>query len=261
MLDFGNNIDELVFEAKNKEYGAYRLRKAYPQVVGFSLFTAFSVFILFLVFFQYYCLKRSYENVYGNEPTAVYELMNPRYFVKMPHISKIKNLNNSSSKNTKKNNTRKYNNSIIADSIPHPIIEKNISRSTTKDSLSTDSVNLSQHVDNLISETNKDAIFFLTDEMPQFPGGQVAITEFIAKHLKLPEKASRNKIYGTVYVAFCVTDSGTVSKIHLASGFYPELDEEALRIVELMPKWQPGIYQGKTVNVWQTLPIEFVPEN
>jgi hypothetical protein len=110
-------------------------------------------------------------------------------------------------------------------------------------------------------ETNPASIFFVVDQMPQFPGGSEAVLDFISKNLVIPQISFQKNIFGTVYVAFCVTDSGIVDNIHLAKGLYPQLDTEAVRVIGMFPKWNPGILKGSPVNVWQTLPVCFTPKN
>lgn len=103
----------------------------------------------------------------------------------------------------------------------------------------------------------------IVEQMPVFPGGQDSLASFLKNNIKYPEKAKKEKTSGTVYVSFIVNILGEVAQVNLSHGVSPEIDEEALRVVKLIPKWKtPGKQGGKPVNVQMTLPIRFVlPKN
>jgi periplasmic protein TonB len=92
--------------------------------------------------------------------------------------------------------------------------------------------------------------------MPEFPGGEAALFRFLSVNLKYPEKAKRNKKEGKVYLSFVVGKDGKIRDISILHGT-PELNEEALRVVKLMPDWLPGIQNGKPVSVKYTFPVKF----
>lgn len=102
-----------------------------------------------------------------------------------------------------------------------------------------------------------DEIFFIVEEMPEFPGGELELRKFIANQVKYPEEAQRNKIQGKVYVTFVVSKDGSVVDAKIARGVDPVLDQEALRVVGSLPKWKPGKQRGQAVNVQYTVPINF----
>lgn len=101
-------------------------------------------------------------------------------------------------------------------------------------------------------------IFFIVEEMPEFPGGEMALRQHIAGAVKYPDDAQKNGIQGKVYVTFVVSKDGTVADAKIARGVNPSLDTEALRVVRTLPKWVPGKQKGQTVNVSYTVPINFV---
>lgn len=98
------------------------------------------------------------------------------------------------------------------------------------------------------------------DKMPEFPGGEQAMIEFIAKHLKYPKKARKNKIEGTVIVQFMIKNDGKVVAINIDKKVSDEIDNEAIRIINKMPNWKPAEYQGKAVTTFMNLPLNFVLE-
>ena len=100
-------------------------------------------------------------------------------------------------------------------------------------------------------------IFFIVEEMPEFPGGEQALREFIAKNVEYPKVAQEKGIQGKVYVTFVVTKDGSIANATIARGVDPSLDTEALRVVNGLPKWKPGKQRGQFVNVSYTVPINF----
>lgn len=95
--------------------------------------------------------------------------------------------------------------------------------------------------------------------MPQFPGGGGALMDFLAKNVKYPPEASRQKIQGRVLVQFIVDKHGAMSDIRIVRSVHPLLDGEAMRVVLLLRnfKWIPGTIDGKPADVWYTLPLNF----
>lgn len=101
-------------------------------------------------------------------------------------------------------------------------------------------------------------VFYIVEDMPEFPGGEAALRAFIAQAIKYPVIAQENGIQGKVYVTFVVGKDGSVSNATIARGVDASLDKEALRVVNTLPKWKPGKQRGKPVNVSYTVPINFV---
>ncbi len=107
-------------------------------------------------------------------------------------------------------------------------------------------------------EAEEAQVFFIVEEMPEFPGGEAALRAFIAKSINYPVIAQENGIQGKVYVTFVVDKDGGISEAKIARGVDASLDKEALRVVNSLPKWKPGKQRGKPVRVSYTVPISFV---
>jgi protein TonB len=107
-------------------------------------------------------------------------------------------------------------------------------------------------------EEEETQVFFIVEDMPEFPGGEMALRTYIANAIKYPVIAQENGIQGKVYVTFVVSKDGSVTNASIARGVDPSLDKEALRVVNSLPKWKPGKQRGKPVNVSYTVPINFV---
>jgi len=98
----------------------------------------------------------------------------------------------------------------------------------------------------------------VVQEQAEFPGGNDSLQMFLKRNLVYPEKAKKEKISGKVYVSFNVAETGKIMDAKVLSGVAPELDNEALRVVNKMPAWKPGTVSGKPVKVQYILPIDFV---
>ena len=100
-------------------------------------------------------------------------------------------------------------------------------------------------------------IFEVVEKMPEFPGGISACMKFLSGNIKYPADAIEKKIEGRVVVQYVVNQDGSISDIKITRGVSPSLDAEAIRVVQAMPKWKPGMQRGQAVRVKYTMPIMF----
>ncbi len=107
-------------------------------------------------------------------------------------------------------------------------------------------------------EVEEAEIFFVVEESPEFPGGEDAMRRFLAENIRYPQMARESGIQGTVFVTFVVEPNGNVSGVRVLRGIGGGCDEEALRVVNLMPKWKPGRQRNRAVRVQFNMPIRFV---
>ena len=106
-------------------------------------------------------------------------------------------------------------------------------------------------------KANANRAFDVVEQMPQFPGGHSKLLEYITRNLKYPAEAEMNCTQGRVIATFVVEEDGSISNAKIVRSIDPLLDAEALRIINTMPKWQPGMQNGKAVRVKYTIPISF----
>lgn len=92
---------------------------------------------------------------------------------------------------------------------------------------------------------------------PEFTGGQAGLHKFLRTNVKYPEKAERNEIQGIVWVSFVVEENGEIKDISIYQGYQKSLNEEAIRLISIMPPWTPGLYRDKPVKTRMKMPIEF----
>ncbi len=102
-----------------------------------------------------------------------------------------------------------------------------------------------------------DAVFTVVEEMPSFPGGETERNKFLSENIVYPQQAAENGIQGTVYVSFVVDTKGNVTDAKILRGIGGGCDEEALRVVKMMPKWVSGKQNGKRVRVLFNMPVYF----
>ncbi|EFV04287.1 MAG: energy transducer TonB [Segatella salivae] len=108
------------------------------------------------------------------------------------------------------------------------------------------------------AQTKKnDMVFDVVEVMPQFPGGQIAMLQYLMKNIKYPEQAVKEGIQGRVTVRFIVEKDGSISDVKPVLSVHPLLNKEAVRVVKSMPKWTPGKQNGKPVRVRFNLPVMF----
>ena len=106
-------------------------------------------------------------------------------------------------------------------------------------------------------EAEQNKVFDVVEQQPQYPGGMGALNQWLGSNIKYPVMAAENGIEGRVVVQFVVERDGSVSGVHVVRGVDPSLDKEATRVVSAMPKWIPGKQNGSAVRVKYTVPVTF----
>ncbi|MBL7888399.1 MAG: TonB family protein [Bacteroidia bacterium] len=131
---------------------------------------------------------------------------------------------------------------------PSSAFQKDLDNTTSENQKSLEESNI---------PSSADSIIFVTDEMPEFPGGGIEMIKFISKNFNYP-KSNLEQMPSTtkIYVEFIVTKEGNIKDAKVKKGINPELDKEALRVINFMPQWKPGKQNGKPVNVKMNVPIQ-----
>jgi TonB family protein len=106
-------------------------------------------------------------------------------------------------------------------------------------------------------EIDKEGPFVNVDVMPHFPGGELALYRFLSRQIRYPAEASRKRIEGKVIVRFVIEKDGTISQPVVVKGIGHGCDEEAIRIIQKMPRWQPGQKDQQVVSVYSSLAVNF----
>ncbi len=135
---------------------------------------------------------------------------------------------------------------------------------TTDFDKGTDDLNVvREHKTEVIVEEKKpepvddNKVFTVVEQKPQFPGGEAALLQYLSSNIRYPAMAAEQGIQGRVTVQFVVTKNGTVGEVKVLRSRDPDLDKEAVRVVKTLPKFVPGKMNGHAVNVWYTVPVTF----
>ena len=246
-------FDDIVFEARNKEYGAYRLRKRYSRNV--ILATIVGVVILSTVIIAPYL----------NAKAAVNRTKRAERQVEI----KMENLDTPTDvvapppppppPPTDVVQQARYVPPVVVDSVkPEDEAQLMTADEAQTEVQNEEVVEVVEVVTEEVQEEDPEATpFVVVEEMPMFPGGDAELLKYIAEHTEYPEIAKENNIQGRVIVRFCVTSKGGVSQVSILKGVDPELDAEAIRVVNTLPPFKPGKQGGKPVPVWYMVPITF----
>lgn len=112
-------------------------------------------------------------------------------------------------------------------------------------------------IDIIEDEIVEEVPFIIVENMPTFPGGEKKMLEYVAKNVKYPQLAKEVGTQGRVFVSFVVEKDGSITNVTILRGIGSGCDEEAIRVVKSMPKWNPGLQCGRAVRVSCNLPINF----
>jgi TonB family protein len=107
------------------------------------------------------------------------------------------------------------------------------------------------------NDKTKKEIFTAVEQNPEFIGGQAKMYQFLGENIKYPQAAQRANVSGRVFVKFIVEDDGSIGDVEVIKGIGFGCDEEAIRVVKSMPRWKPGVQNGKNVRVYYNMPIVY----
>jgi periplasmic protein TonB len=103
----------------------------------------------------------------------------------------------------------------------------------------------------------EEKVYTEVDQVPEFPGGINAMYAFLARNIRYPVQAARNKVEGKVITSFVVGKDGKIRNVTVETGVENSVDQEAVRVIRAMPKWKPGEREGQKVDVYYKMPINF----
>lgn len=270
-----DHMDDILFSTKNKKYGAYVHRKKYGKNYMLSFITGMaSLVLLFALPIIILWLKgedRTTVDVVPVSLTPASELIAPPPIIpeKPPEPQPQTAPPVVETKRFVKPEVKPDEEVLEEDPVPTVDQLKEASPSTvTQEGISDPDIDFTVPVpeaepgpdSGLTEETadEEDEVFLYAEQLPEFPGGIVALQRFIAENIKYPEMARENKIQGVVVVQFIVREDGSTENIEVVRGIGGGCDQEALRVVRAMPNWTPGSQNDRTVSVKMTLPIRFV---
>jgi periplasmic protein TonB len=251
-LDF----DDLLFERRNRNYGAYQLRKKYNAVVFAGIIIA-SLMVSSAVILPFVLTPRNDKvlNARGGYVQVKMENFEPpvdQIIVPPapppPEASQAQEI-------------VKYVPPVIVDTVPPlelsmPTNEQLVTQ-TANDQVQSTGTGLSDDLLSGDGGTNEEP-FMMVEVMPSFKGGDInKFREWVNKRTNYPQAAIDKHIKGTVFLTFIIEKDGSVSNVTVVKGVDPLLDNEALRAISESPKWSPGLQRGQPVRVRYSIPLNF----
>lgn len=246
-------FDDIVFETRNKEYGAYSLRKKYNRNVLISMLIGIIIVGTAVItpYLNAKALEKRQKRAERQVEIKMENLDQPADQVAPPPPPPPPPAEAAQQ--------AKYVPPIVVDSVkPEEAAQLMTADQAQTDVQNTDvGVEVIEEVKEEVQEEAEPEPFVVVEEMPMFPGGDAALLTYIAEHTQYPDVAKENNIQGRVIIRFCVTAKGGVNQVSVLKGVDPELDKEAIRVVNSLPTFKPGKQGGKPVPVWYMVPITF----
>jgi periplasmic protein TonB len=263
----GSSMDDIVFEERNKEYGAYQIRKAFRKNFTTAMIAS-GVFIMLMAFSP--DIYGFITKIFGKEDIVMEDLEKmdeviledipldpetpppPALEIPPPKVEMIRFLPPEI----------KPDNEVKQEEIP-PTQEdleekKNIgSENQEGDTTLNVAIDDGPKGNQIVDDAGDDQVYTAVEEDAEFPGGNEAMMKFISKNIVYPRKAEKMELEGKVVVYFEIDKEGKVTNVKLYKGFNEECDQEAIRVVKMMPQWKPAKQNGRHVRVRRTLPVRF----
>jgi len=250
--------EDIVFERRNKEYGAYLLRKIYSKHVVRAALIMLFLTIAILVYPSIAAYIREHSSkveVEAPKLTTVNLDQPPPITPNQPPPPKldvpppVKTIKYVAPKVTKEE--------VVEEEMPTQEELKQVEVSNVTVEGPTEVV-FEEPVQEVVAEGNDDdKIFTVVEQQPEYPGGMEAMAKFLQKNLRYPSTARRMGVDGKVFVQFVVDREGKISDVQVIKGVSADCDKEAIRVVQSMPAWKPGKQNGKAVKARFVLPIRF----
>mgnify|MGYP003549862635 CR=1 FL=1 len=266
-----NNWVDLVFEGRNKEYGAYVLRKDTGKRNLTSMLIVFAVIIAIMAAVA---AKVAIENAFPKKVAMETDVE----LSKLAQKKEAKVEKKAPVKVEEQKVVEKVKSSV---KFTPPVIKKDSEVKPEEELKSQEDLNKTKTaIGSFDVKGNDEAggevlkakeviaqpeppkeeetkVFDVVEVMPSFPGGQAALFEWLSKNIKYPVVAEENGVQGRVIVTFVVERNGSITDVQVVKSVDPSLDKEAVRVVKAMPHWIPGKQNGSAVRVKFTVPVTF----
>ena len=262
---------EMVFEGRNKEYGAYRLRKNAGKRNLYSLIT---IFIAALAIWGGISLVKFVESrtktVAQTSVAEISALNQPKKKAEVKQQQKVK-LEQPEKVVERVKSSVKFTAPVIKkdDEVkPEDELKTQEELMSTKtaigaldvkgnDDANGEVLKIKEAVAQPEPKPEVEKVFDVVEQMPSFPGGPSALMEWLSNNVKYPVVAQENGVQGRVVVSFVVERDGSITDVKVVRGVDPSLDREASRVVRAMPRWIPGKQNGSAVRVKYNVPVAF----
>lgn len=246
-------FDDIIFRDRNKEYGAYDLRRRYGSTMSISLVAGLLVGGSF--FLVPYFTQDPVEYQPGKVINVVAmpdpDLLTPP----PPPVAPVP----PDTPPEVLNNLRLLPPEVVADGqeTGEGILTADMLNQGITDGTATDEIPPDLTTADPVALVEPEP-YVIVQEMPSFPGGKEELMRYIVENVVYPQDAAVNGIQGTVLLRFVVSSTGDVTRVEVTRKVNPLLDDEALRVISGMPRWKPGKQDGNPVPVWFSVPVVFV---
>ena len=267
---------ELVFEGRNKAYGAYDLRaKSGRRHLYAIIDIILGIIVIGVLIGIFLAAQEAIKNSFAVEEDLVTELSELKKEevkkeekkVEIPQEQKqeiqkvavkasiaftVPEIVDQVDDSKKLKNQDELNRSNIS-------IASQDYEGDSKDGINIDDLRDNQSAGGTSAPVEEEAtVYTVVEQMPSFPGGEAALLKYVATHLKYPAIAQEQDISGVVVLRFVVLEDGSVGDVIVQKSLEKHCDEEAKRVVKSLPRFIPGKQQGKAVRVWYTLPVRYI---
>ncbi len=256
------DILELIFVNRNKDYGAYQLRRLYKKHLTFSLWFAILLFTGVTTIQYFLSTKANRMNKVKSYSTSI-NLPPPPSIIEKQNITIPEKVISSISTIKFLPPVIKPDEAVKDNFVPTIDELNNVQPGIITQIGDVNGVDINL-IENIITPTNDNkpvetnaTIFEWVEEMPCFKGGNEAMFSYLSQNITYPEIAKRSQVEGRVIISFIVSIDGNITEAKVIKSIGAGCDEEALRVVKNMPKWNPGKQNGNPVNVRVSIPIMF----
>ena len=266
-----NEWTDLVFEGRNQDYGAYKLRKGTTKRNIWSIIIVALASVLLYLGLQLHRMveaNRQVENTQAVELSALEQKKKEAKVEKKEQIKvepekvveKVKSSVKFTAPVIKKDNEVKEEDEIKLDEVEKS--NKAVGAFTVEgnDEVGGEVLKAKEEIaapEPPKQQVEENKVFDVVEQMPSFPGGMGALMSWLSQNIKYPVIAAENGVQGRVIVQFVVEKDGSITDVKVAKSVDPSLDKEAARVVSSMPKWTPGKQNGSAVRVKYTVPVTF----
>ena len=266
---------ELVFEGRNKAYGAYDLRaKSGRRHLYAIIDIIIGIIVIGIAIGLFLAAQEAIKNSFAVEEDLVTELSELKKEevkkeekkVEIPQEQKqeiqkvavkasiaftVPEIVDQVDESKKLKNQDELNRSNIS-------IASQDYEGDSKDGINIDDLRDNQTQGGTSAPVEEEAtVYNVVEQMPSFPGGEAALLKYVTTHIKYPAIAQEQEISGVVVLRFVVKEDGSVGEVIVQKSLEKHCDEEAVRVVKSLPRFIPGKQQGKAVRVWYTLPVRY----
>ena len=265
-----NDWVELVFQGRNQAYGAYKLRKSTSKRNIISIIVVFVVAILAFTGMAIKNLVEANQTVGATQVMQISDINQPRKKAKVEpkkvHVEPEKVVERVKS-------SLKFTAPVIrkdSEVKPEDELRTQDQLMATKTAIGSFNVQGNDDINGEVlrakeviaqpeppKQVEENKVFEVVEQMPQFPGGNAALMEYLRSNTHYPVVAAENGVQGRVSISFVVEKDGSITDVQVARPVDPSLDKEAARVVKSMPKWQPGKQNGSFVRVRYIVPVTF----